>query len=262
MKSSIKSFMRKVLIKKKNQREINIFSYENRFLTNYIIDKTENYLMNFEIERKLRTSDISTLLVHSLCVSKSNLVILDFGGGAGIHHGIFKRIFPELKVNWLIVENPTMKELAENRMRDIHYFADLKEVYKLYSKVDIIFANSSLQYVSEPLAVIDQLLEFSPEVFFIVRTAMHSRLSFNSVQISKLESNGPGISNGSIDEVQISYPITVLRESEYLERFAKYELIFRIDDGILSGIKGQYSTCNLNTLVFRISNQEGRANKN
>jgi putative methyltransferase (TIGR04325 family) len=191
------------------------------------------------------------LIALSLCSKKQDLVVLDFGGGAGIHYDIFKQTNPEVSVTWLIVETSTMKQSAQQRKPEVEYFTNIDDLMSKYQQIDCVFANSSIQYVDDPLTLIDNIVSLSPEIFVMARTAMHENVSFQSIQRSRLEANGPGMKKSSLGNIEISYPISVLCEQEYLEKFNKSELIFRIQEGLLSGIEGDYSTCNLVTLAFR-----------
>ncbi len=121
--------------------------------------------------------------------------MVDFGGGAGTHLDVFSSIFPEIDFNYFIIETPEMVRTASsNRSKDTNlHFLTLDKLDQLPRSIDLLVANSSLQYSESPIETLTALSNLAPKNLWITRFPLNDKVDSITIwQISKLEDNGPG----------------------------------------------------------------------
>lgn len=106
--------------------------------------------------------------LEELAQKKSSLNVLDFGGALGSHYFPLKRKFPNLKFNWVIVEQESFSSLgkAEFEEEGLHFASNLKEAW-IYGPFDVIVLGCVLPYLEKPYEVLRDLKEFKPEAILI-----------------------------------------------------------------------------------------------
>ena len=250
---NLSGLKRKLLRNSQIRPEIRIESYQDELLVNYLIKKSRVHLSQLEKTKNIGPNDLLILGLPGLCQLKPKSVILDFGGGAGVHYRTFKRIYPSIDVVWLIVETTQMVKLAHIQgNHQPKYYESVESAFIDYPKIDVIYANSSLQYTEEPLNTLANLIALNPKHFFLVRTPMSQTISFKTKQKSLLKHNGPGSLDEDIDNIEVSYPVSIQTESDYFQMFGQiYEFIFRISDGVLRNLEGPQESCPIVTVYFR-----------
>jgi putative methyltransferase (TIGR04325 family) len=159
--------------------------------------------------------------------------ILDFGGGAGTHFDSLKQLYPQLNLEYYVVETEIMSMLAgKARSNDTHlHFKTIRELPEINPKIQLLIANSSLQYTKNPLSVLSKLLALSPELVFITRcplTQSKNGLSIN--QISRLNDNGPLAKNLNQDAV-VEYTAEIVPYSDFkLTLQREYSIILEVKE--------------------------------
>ena len=110
--------------------------------------------------------NILSVLAGSICNLNNTIKILDFGGGLGHSYFPLRLNLPDcFKLKYLIIENKSLCKLGKKINKDfeeIFFNSQIKE-----QKVDLIFAKSSLHYVSNWEQLLKQFRKLSPEYLII-----------------------------------------------------------------------------------------------
>jgi putative methyltransferase (TIGR04325 family) len=171
-----------------------LIGYENPTLVNEIVKKTLIRSQQIKNGEPLEISEVRILLGMPL-ISSPSLVVVDFGGGAGTHFDVFSSIYPDIDFHYFIIETPEMVRTASsNRSNDTNlYFLTLEELDQLPGAIDLLVANSSLQYSKSPIETLTALCELAPKSLWITRFPLNDKEDSITIrQVSKLEDNGPG----------------------------------------------------------------------
>jgi putative methyltransferase (TIGR04325 family) len=171
-----------------------LIGYENPTLVNEIVKKTLIRSQQIKNGEPLEISEVRILLGMP-SINSPSLVVVDFGGGAGTHFDVFSTIYPEIDFHYFIIETPEMVRTASsNRSKDTNlYFLTLDELDKLPESIDLLVANSSLQYSKSPIETLTTLCELAHKSLWITRFPLNDKEDSITIrQVSKLEDNGPG----------------------------------------------------------------------
>jgi len=144
--------------------------------------------------------------------------VIDFGGGAGYHYFLFKAwCHPSTKVDWLVIETPPMVEKSQG-MGNSELIFTSEIPTKTENCFDLVVVASSLQYTSDPTAILQQLIELNPEYFCITRMPMllHDD-QIITIQTSSLSSHGPGNFEHTVQNKKVHTPITFVSKLRIFE---------------------------------------------
>lgn len=211
-------------IRKKIVKYAKLKSYEKIFSTNYndehlttsIVKNTLQYSRFISEENSIPITALRTALPFALGEFQRFITVLDFGGGAGTTYLEAKYFFPNKDFKWIILETKTMAKIAEsmnNKTDDLKFISSFKEIDDL--KIDLVIANSSLQYTDNPIDHLNKLINIKAKYFFITRTPLTNEESVKVLQTSILGENGPQIGNKSVDKKRINIPATVLSKNVF-----------------------------------------------
>lgn len=182
--------------------------YSSRILARTVVEKTAR-----EVRRGLRLSaDDPAVARVAIALSArthaDQVRVVDFGGGAGMHYHIARRLLPaDVQLDWTVVETEAMVEAAGEQTTDeLRFVSQLNDTM---GAPDILLAVSSLQYLADPMAALDGLLACRPDSVLLARTPMSTdgRTRF-AVQRSTLRENGPGGLPDGVPDAPVGYPIT------------------------------------------------------
>lgn len=82
-------------------------------------------------------------------VAHRTLRVVDLGGAEGIYRGVVALAFPEVDLDWTVVELPEVVAAYERSGHDrLHFTSSLAAA--LDAPVDVVLASASLNYVAEP----------------------------------------------------------------------------------------------------------------
>lgn len=169
--------------------------YQNQSLVNLVIQKNIN-LRNTKFPIPYDTNSLSVIAAVGLARRESQILnVLDFGGGGGHHQAIVKQAFPDLEIEWQVIETEMMvKEAATSiQVPGLSFSSELNAKRVEETKFDLIFSNSALQYTPDPLATLSHLLSHNFGCIFITRFPVTlGRKSVVYQQQSRLSANGPG----------------------------------------------------------------------
>jgi len=143
--------------------------------------------------------------------NKSELNILDFGGGFGNLFNQVSRYLPDIKINWNIVEQESYVELGSANVPDVNFYSSIDQVK---DKVDVVIASGVLQYLQDPRDVINQLLNLNPEHIIIDRLPVFlKKQREDTITIQKVPEEIYGF--------DASYPCWIFNEEDILKDFTK-----------------------------------------
>ncbi len=211
-------------------------TYEESDLIKVIVGKTVNYVNNGEFTESYNLDNLSnarsirTLIAISSGISKDSLNILDFGGSAGIHYFTAKKMLKKtIKLRWIVAEtNKLVDEVKKTELEndELSFVSSLDDLINKNIEFDIVYANYSLVYTSNPLFFLDKLLQLNTKKWFITNTALN--LSENSIvglQTSTLSTNGVGRDipeHLNIKDRKIVYPFTLPSKKEFENKINEY----------------------------------------
>jgi len=235
-------------------------TYENDDLVKVIASKGLQY-KNFLASKNnkdlanLGSHQISKLLsLISNCEMKENSInILDFGGGAGHHYFLLKKLLNEnITINWVVFETEELvkkcKELGlENP--ELKFTSNFRCNLIQNTKFDVLYANYSLAYTNEPYLFLQNLLELNFKKFYITNTALNDKNDQDvvGVQKSDLATNGVGRTiptNLKLRNKTVFYPFTVMSEKRFENLLNKYTtIVFKVKEEQISYVtdKGSFS---------------------
>lgn len=129
-------------------------------------------------------SALLPLLVGSILAGAGRVCVLDFGGAMGISFiQLCAAVRDPSRIEYHVVEKPRLCEegvrfhSGEDR---IHFHASVPSV----PGVDIVYLNSSLQYVKDVRGVLTRLCSLRPKFVLLVRSAVGGTPTFASAQVT------------------------------------------------------------------------------
>jgi len=154
------------------------------------------------------------LAVARAAIGRSNVHVLDLGGACGAHMFRARAFFGDsLPLQWTIVETAEMISAARGHgLEDgARYFSSFDEAIAVAGKPDLLLCSGALQYVPDPMAMLDSMLVAGAGHICITRVPVAvSGGGFYSVQRTRLSNNGPGAMPDGISDVWLRYPMAVL----------------------------------------------------
>lgn len=134
------------------------------------------------------------------------LRVVDFGGSLGSVYWQHRNLLPTSGVEWTVVEQPHFVERGKALPTTAISFSDNLSA-ALAAQPNVVILSSVLQYMADPLQVIDQVVDSSPGSVVIDRTPMHGGLT----NIPTIQRVPPHIYSGS-------YPAWILSQSQLAHR--------------------------------------------
>jgi putative methyltransferase (TIGR04325 family) len=124
----------------------------------------------------------------------------------------------------------------------LRFFDNIEAAASHLGTIDVVLMSSSLQYTSDPLKALIELLKLRAKRVFITRTTFnHEGSRLITIQRSRLSSNGPGPLPPGIHDRDVFYPITFepLAAVEQLISSHGYRIRYRVTEGAThNGING------------------------
>lgn len=111
---------------------------------------------------------------------KSNLSVLDWGGGLGHYYQLAKAVMPEVAIEFHCKEVPLIAEAGKLLNPDVRWYADESYLERSY---DLVMVNGSLQYIEEWKQTLEKLSRVVKEYFFLTRLpVVEHAASFVAIQ--------------------------------------------------------------------------------
>jgi putative methyltransferase (TIGR04325 family) len=211
-------------IYRESRNPTRLIGYENSELVSEIVRKTIKRRGELVSGAPLQLSEMRSM-IGLLNLKSDNLRVLDFGGGAGTHFDTFSSVFPNLIIEYYVVETPEMVNTAK-KMRSPEgklNFLTLEELEGVSKEFDLLLINSSLQYTTDPIEILKSLIKLKPKQIWMTRLPLNEESETLTIsQISKLSDNGPGI-NSNYNNEKVEYVATIAPraslESELSEEY-------------------------------------------
>ena len=230
-------------IDNKGSRGFNLRDSENAYkeeeFQSYILDKTQQFRNQVKkyLHKNLTTSKVAGLAFVSLPVNKATHII-DLGGGAGLDFFVSREIFG-FDNKWTCLETEVMCDVVKrsNFIERNLGFETLSDYLDATGEKDTfaLYANSSLQYMFDPIAVLESLLLKKPEKVAIVRTPFVVKGAEIKIrQTSIMGKNGPQLNTINSNENEISVSARIERLSNIKKVFEQnnYQIMCEnIQDG-------------------------------
>jgi putative methyltransferase (TIGR04325 family) len=219
--------------------------YSNDYLADVVYEKTKCWRDGIYAQKPL-VADFTIsrqLLVISILSQKKVLRVVDFGGGCGAHYFLANHFFNgSIQFAWHVVETHTMvqkgKLLEDGQLK---FFEDINEAIEASHGVDLCLSSSALQYVPNPLQVLDEILQCAAEYIFLTRLPLleHNLGPIITIQTSKYSGNGPGQLPEGMKDGAVSYPITFLEKDLFESKIReRYEELIIFPEGLTHYFKG------------------------
>jgi putative methyltransferase (TIGR04325 family) len=203
--------------------------YQDDELVQVVVEKNLINRKSISVNKVLDLTSLRFIAGFGIGGFKSNLKVLDFGGGGGYHHDVFELVYQDRRHEWCVVETPLMVQGAKTLETGcLHFRSEIAAARELLGDVDVVFASGALQYTPEPLHYLQKLIDVNAQYLYITRTVLNekdARITF--MQDSRLSANGPGPLPKGFKDKTISYPIIVESKNE-VEKLLKekYEIRF------------------------------------
>ena len=207
--------------------------YQDQALVDLVLQKNL-ILRDQDPSTPLDINSFSVLAAVGLaCKGLGRLSVLDFGGGCGHHHLTAKRAFPELQLDWWVVETQMMAMQAASRIQEpgLSFSSEIENILTEKSRFGLIFSNSAIQYTSDPLGTLTKLLSLSFEHIFITRfpVTLDDR-PIVYAQKSRISANGPGPAPLGFKDSYASYENHIARQTDVEKLLAMHLRVWHIVD--------------------------------
>jgi putative methyltransferase (TIGR04325 family) len=255
MREFIKQFIPPILLRKKQQPQPppadyhEVFTtyhdalkgcttdaYEEDELIRVIAEKTKRFAKTLETDPVFiwETSAYSLISLISPAVENKTINVLDFGGACGAHYFHARKILPkEVKLNWVVVETPTMVRYAQElRTNELSFYDSLAEGVFALGTIDLLHTSGTLQCVNDPFKYLDDLLNCN------AKTILFNRLGLNrfntdiiTIHSSMLSWNGIGDLPEGFTDRWVKYPFIFPPEKRFMDKLTeKYSVAAKFDD--------------------------------
>ncbi len=136
-----------------------------------------------EYRNNLMFHNIIMTYGYALCIAsrnKSQISILDWGGGIGHYNLISQKLVPDLIIDYHCKDVPILANYGQSLFPNAHFYSDESCLNKKY---DFVVASGSFQYAKDWQKTLKGLAESTGEYLFITRLPIvHKSASYVMVQ--------------------------------------------------------------------------------
>lgn len=213
-------------------------AYEEEELIEVILKQTKRFASNINLEAVpiWETSAYSLLsLINPIIENKTNRInVLDFGGACGAHYFHLRSLLDkDLKLNWVVVETPTMVKYAKELETDeLSFFDNFANAINKLDRIDLLHTSGTLQCVDDPQKYLDEILNCNAKWLLFNRLGLN-KLDRDIVTIhsSRLSWNGIGELPEGYTDRWVKYPLIFPSETKFLKALEeKYSLVAKFND--------------------------------
>lgn len=227
--------------------------YADTDLASQVVNRTNKLVSENFKNHKLSESDM-TIILMALCASQDRTIrVLDFGGGGGYHYFLFKAwCHPTTNVDWLVIETAEMVQKSHEMINSELNFTTQIPANK-DNCFDLVIVASSLQYASDPIAILKQLINLNSKSFCITRMPLllHDD-EIVSVQTSNLSAHGPGKFEQTIQNKEVKTPITFLPKRKIIKELEYKYGFFQITKDTKSSFQFRGKAIPAFTIICRL----------
>jgi putative methyltransferase (TIGR04325 family) len=155
----------------------------------------------------------------SMFLEKSEINVLDFGGGLGSTYYNTKCFISndKFKLNWHIVEQPHFVHIGQtdHQTENLSFFNDISQVT---SKIDMVILSSVLQYLPDAFDLIQKIKAQNYRYIFIDRISCH---------VDKAKETTIMVEHVPTHIYKASYPCRIFNYDELLNTFKdRYDIVY------------------------------------
>lgn len=188
-----------------------------------LLQKNDNVFVRdgVELDKPDHSHPLLTALL-SLLLNKSEINIIDFGGGLGSTYYNCKQLITNenYKINWHIVEQPHFIEIGriDHQTKELLFYDNIDLIK---SNVDMIILSGVLQYLLNPFDFIVDFKNKKYPFIFIDRLICH----FNSQQATSIM-----VEHVPKHIYKASYPCYVFQYQEILKYYTdQYDIVYEFN---------------------------------
>lgn len=216
-------------------------SYEDPRLVEIVSRKTKHYQETLARDgtRKITSRQTAqNMFVLSYVEPDRRLEILEVGGACGAGYFEMKHLVPERIAQWSICETPAMAAAARSFTKEdaLSFHSDLESATTTLVRRDLAIAQGVLQYASDPLQLLSDLLGLGFSYVYVTRTvvavdadAAIARPIFTR-QETDISAHGPGKLQGVTIDGRSSQPLTIVGLESISTAIAGAELLYWFDE--------------------------------
>lgn len=215
--------------------------YHDDHLTELVALKTKNIASN--MTQTLLDPDpiaITALAIARARLQRDHLRILDIGGACGYAFFATKALLGNIQLTWCVVETETMVKSACRHIQSdgLSFCSSIDDALRILGGCDVIHSSSTIQYVPEPLSLMQRMGQIPADFLIITRFPLYDGPHAIGLQTSMLSENGPGPAPAGLVDRQIHYPVTFCNKAD-------------VERNLLPGyeIAGQFSSPGSNHMV-------------
>tara|TARA_A100001011_G_C14143641_1_gene770865 strand:+ start:144 stop:896 length:753 start_codon:yes stop_codon:yes gene_type:complete len=195
--------------------------YSSNVVLNKVETATRNVLYGVSKYERDGTNfnqlpELNTLLKHLENLKPFNSKILDVGGGLGSLFINYKVFFDDYEVKYTVLEQENFCDLGEIISEEFNLQIDFKRnISEIDTKeFDIVIMSSTLQYFEDWKKFVNEIISIKPKHIFIDRHPLTNDDSKILVQL-----------NTNYYDEEVTYPIHIINEKEFLTTFNNYKVI-------------------------------------
>ncbi len=206
-------------------KSCNSNAYEEDELIEVIQKKTQIFAKNTN-QTTLAIAESTAYTLMSMInplVNKDvrTINVLDFGGACGAHYYHLRNVADKnLKLNWVVVETPTMVKYAKSlENEELSFFDNFEQALSKLGEVDLLHTSGTLQCVNNPDYYLDLVLKCNAKWLLMNRLGLN-QLDHDVITVhhSKLSWNGAGQLPEGHKDRWIKYPFNFISERKFLSK--------------------------------------------
>lgn len=213
--------------------------YDCSDIARSVVSKTKLYSTEIsQPSQELRldlTSSFSLAAMSLAAAGGTVLKVLDFGGAAGLHYFLTRKLIsPSIQIQWVVVETPTMVEVASPALanQELRFVTDLADASKLLNGIDIVHSSGAIQYVADPSELVLKFASLNANYLLLNRIGVTlNDQHLIATHQSRLQDHGPGKGAHGVVDRLVRTPFVFVSETRLMNSVTgNYRVVARIDD--------------------------------
>jgi putative methyltransferase (TIGR04325 family) len=197
-------------------------TYEGESIAEVVFAKTANLTATLSDPRRvigdsgLVNQVFAILIAREYQGAKSIVNVLDFGGACGAHYFGARVLLRDCGLRWCLVDTePMVTRGVKLATAELQFRRTISEAEKWLGRVSVVHSSAALQYVSDPLKIVRELISLEPNVILLSRLGLAEGGPFTMIQTSRLSDNGPGPLPRGMKDRQVKYPVTFVNRKVF-----------------------------------------------
>lgn len=133
---------------------------------------------------------LSSIYYIKLQEKKDRLTVLDFGGSLGSVYNQHKKYLDVYNsIKWSIIEQDKFVEIGERYFKNevTNFYNNISNFKKENMSVDLVLISSTLQYISEPYSILNELVQLNAKYLIIDLTVIESSIKKDLITLQILD---------------------------------------------------------------------------